>query len=289
MTDLANRGLVARAERLDRAVAAVHKRFAPLFPGGEIQETGRAIWTLSATPLLVANGVIRYDARDFDGPDSDRDLDSCLAVLSTYDVPWRFSAWEHLGADRLLPRLIARGLIGKGRAPALWLDLQPGAHPTATTTTTPTTPGTNAGTTTSSVDDGIQVRPAVKASDHRLWVQIFTEVFKIPGEYAAVFELIVGKSHTFSAVAYVDGRPAGCLSLAIEDGIAVVDNVGVLPAFRRRGVGRHLMEAAHEAAATRGAKACVVVASPAGAAVCARLGYQVVTSVTHLMPAAQAS
>jgi len=272
MTDLDNRGLVARAERLDRAVAAVQTRFAPLFPGGEIQETGRAIWTLSATPLLVANGVIRYDARDFDGPDSDRDLDSCLAVLSTYDVPWRFSAWEHLGAVRLLPRLISRGLIGKGRAPALWLDLQPGTHPTT-------------GTTTGTVDDGIQVRPAVEASDHRLWVQIFIEVFKIPGEYAAVFELIVGKSHTFSAVAYVDGRPAGCLSLAMQDGIAVVDNVCVLPGFRRRGLGLRLLEAAHDAAATRGAKACVVVASPAGSKICARLGYQVVTSVTHLMPA----
>jgi len=101
MTDLARRGLAARADRLDRAVAAVQTRLAPLFPGGEIQDTGRALWTLSATPLLVVNGVIRYDARDFDGPECERDLDSCLAVLSTYDVPWRFSAWEHLGADLL--------------------------------------------------------------------------------------------------------------------------------------------------------------------------------------------
>ena len=68
MTDLANRGLLGRAERLDRAVATMQTRFTPMFPGGEIQETGRAIWTLTATPLLVANGVIRYDARDFHGP-----------------------------------------------------------------------------------------------------------------------------------------------------------------------------------------------------------------------------
>lgn len=72
MTDLARRGLVARAERLDRAVVAVQTRLAPLFPGGEIQDTGRALWTLSATPLPVVNGVIRYDARDFGGPESDR-------------------------------------------------------------------------------------------------------------------------------------------------------------------------------------------------------------------------
>ena len=238
-----------------------------MFPGGEIQETGRALWTLSATPLLVVNGVIRYDARDFDGPECERDLDSCLAVLSTYDVPWRFSAWEHLGADLLMPKLIARGLIGTGRAPAMWLDVR--------------TPLPN----TADDDHGIEVRPAVTASDHHVWAEIFIKVFKIPKEYADVFALIIGQSHSFSAVAFADGRPVGCMSIAMEDGLAVVDNVGVLPSARRGGVGRRLLVAAHEAAAARGARACVVVANPAGAAICARLGYQVVTSVTHMRPA----
>lgn len=268
MTDLAYRGLVARAERLDRAVAAVQTKIAPMFPGGEIQETGRALWTLSATPLRVVNGVIRYDARDFDGPESERDLDSCLAVLSTYDVPWRFSAWEHLGADRLMPKLIARGLIDTGRAQAMWLDAR---------TPVPEAPG----------DDGITIRPAVNPSDHHAWTEVLVKVFKIPSEYAHVFEAIVGQSHSFSAVAYADGAPVGCLSIAIEDGLAVVDNVGVLPSARRRGVGRRLLEAAQQAAAARGAKACVVVANQAGSAICARLGYHQVTSVTHLRPAPQ--
>jgi len=236
-----------------------------MFPGGEIQETGRAIWTLTATPLLVANGVIRYDARDFHGPQSERELDSCLAVLSTYDVPWRFCAWEHLGADLLVPRLVARGLIRKDSASAMWLDVRTPAP-------------------TIAHEDGIKIRPAVHASDHYLWTQIFTAVFGIPSEYEDVFELIVAKSHSFSAIAYADGQPVGCLSMAIEDSLAVVDNLGVLPSFRRRGVGRRLLEAAHAAAAVRGVRACVVVATPAGSGICARLGYEVVTSVTHLMP-----
>ena len=265
MTDLARRGLVARAERLDRAVVAVQTRLAPLFPGGEIQDTGRALWTLSATPLPVVNGVIRYDARDFGGPESERYLDSCLAVLSTYDVPWRISAWEHLGAELLMPQLIARGLIGTRRAPAMWLDVPTRAPRTAD-------------------ENDIEIRPAANPSHHHLWTQIFIKVFGIPSEYADVFELIVGQSHSFSAVALAAGRPAGCMSMAIQDDLAVVDNIGVLPSFRRRGIGRRLLEAAHEAAAARGAKACVVVANPAGSGICARLGYHVVTCVTHLMP-----
>jgi GNAT superfamily N-acetyltransferase len=236
-----------------------------MFPGGEIQEAGRALWTLSATPLRVVNGVIRYDATDFDGPESERDLDSCLAVLSTYDVPWRFSAWEHLGADRLMPKLIARGLVDTGRARAMWIDVRAPLPEAA-------------------CDDIITIRPALNASDHHLWTEILVKVYKIPSEYAHVFEAIVGQSHSFSAVAFADGVPVGCLSIAIEDDLAVVDNVGVLPSARRRGVGRRLLEAAQEAASAGGAKACVVVANQAGSVICAQLGYHEVTSVTHLRP-----
>ena len=59
----------------------------------------RSVARLSMTTRLVANGVIRYDATDFHGPDSERDLDNCLAVLSTYDVPWRFSEVARSGAS----------------------------------------------------------------------------------------------------------------------------------------------------------------------------------------------
>ena len=266
MTNLAAKGLGARATRLDRAVAAVQTRFAPMFPGGEIQDTGRAIWTLSTTPLLAVNGVIRYDATDFHGAGSERDLDSCLAVLSTYDVPWRFSAWEHLGAKVLVPQLVARGMVGTVCAPAMWLDLRVRVLPTV-------------------VEDGIEIRSARSSSDHHVWTEIFTSVFEIPGEYADVFEAMVAKADSFSAVAYAHGRPVGCLSMEIENGVAVVDNVGVLPSARRREVGRRLLKAAQEAAASRGAKACVVVANPAGSGVCEQLGYHAVTSVTYLVPA----
>lgn len=266
MTHRATRGLGARAERLDRAVAAVQTRCAPMFPGGEIQDAGRAIWTLSSTPLLVANGVIRYDATDFHGPDSERDLDNCLAVLSTYDVPWRFSAWEHLGAEVLVPHLIARGMIGTDSAQAMWLDLRGRAQATAG-------------------EDGIDVRPANTASYHQVWTEIFTTVFGIPSNYADVFEQMVARADSYGLVAYANDRPVGCLSIEMEQGLAVVDNIGVLPSARRRGVGGRLLEAAHDLAAARGAKASVVVATPAGSGVCTRLGYHAVTSVEYLTPA----
>jgi len=70
--------------------------------------------------------------------------------------------------------------------------------------------------------------------------------------------------------------------LAIEEGLAFVQNVGVLPSARHLGVGRRLLLAAHEAALARGARACVTLSTPGGSGVCARLGHHAVTSVTYL-------
>lgn len=268
VADLAGRRLGTRPWRVDRAVTAVQTRFALLLPDGESLDAGRAIWTLSSTPLLVANGVIRYDATDFHGPDSERDLDNCLAVLSTYDVPWRFSAWEHLGADLLVPQLVARGMTGTSRAEAMWLDLR-------------SRPELGAD------NNGIDVRPAKTPSYHHAWTQIFTSVFGTPSNYCDVFEQMVARADSYGFVAYADGRPVGCISMELERGMAVVKDIGVLPFARRRGVGRHLLEAANTEAAMRGATASVVVANSAGSALCTRLGYRAVTSVTYLTPAAQ--
>jgi len=243
---------------------------APLFPGGEVQDVGHAIWTMTTTPLLFANGVIRYDATDFEGPRSELELDNCLAAVATYDVPWRFSAWDHLGAEALVPRLLARGMIEAGSDQAMWLDL-PGAV------------RAEAGA------DGVDVRAATEACERQMWTRIFLEVFGISWEYAEMFERIAARPHSRSLVAYSDGRPVGCMSMAIEEGLTVAYNVGVLPSERRRGVGRSLLLAAHRGAATRGSRACVVVVSRAGTDVCLRLGYHPGTRVTYLMPPPPAS
>lgn len=264
MLDLASR-VTTRAERIDRAVSSMHERFAPMLPGGEVQEVGHAVWAMSATPALLENGVIRYDARGFGGPASERDLDNCLAVLSTYDVPWRFSAWEHLGAEVLVPRLIARGMILDGTDYAMWLDL-PGA------------------TSASTGWDGIQVRPTTDASEYRAWATVFTAASGTPSRYAEPIELMVAEPQWLGLVARAGRRPVGCLTVAIEKDLAVVYNLVVLPWARRHGVGRRLLLAAHEAAAARGALACVVLATPEGAGLCARLGHRTATSVTYLLP-----
>ena len=276
MLELANR-VATRAQRIDRAVSSMHARFARMLPGGEVQEAGNAIWVMSATPSLFANGVIRYDARKFHGPASERELDNCLAVLSTYDVPWRFRAWTHLGADALVPRLTARGMIQARTDHAMWLDL-PGAVPA--NTKQPARTDQPARTSM----DGIDVRPATEAFGYRALAKICSRASGISSQHAGLVEQIVSMPQWLSLVALADRRPVGCLTLAFEEDLAVVHNVGILPSARRLGVGRRLLLAADEEAAARGMRACVVLASPEGSGVCARLGHHVVTGLTYLSP-----
>ena len=270
MLELANR-VATRAQRIDRAVSSMHARFARMLPGGEVQEAGNAIWVMSATPSPFANGVIRYDARNFHGPASERELDNCLAVLSTYDVPWRFRAWTHLGADALVPRLTSRGMIQGRTDHAMWMDL-PGAVLA------------DASQPANTSFDGIDVQPATDPSEYRAWTKIFTRASDISSQHAQLDEQVVAMPQWLSLVARANRRPVGCLTLAFEEDLAVVHNVGVLPSARRLGVGRRLLLAAHEEAAARGMRACVVLATPEGSGVCARLGHHAVTSVTYLMP-----
>ncbi len=243
----------------------MHARLVPLRPGGEIEEAGHAVWTMSATPLPFANGVIRYDARDFHGPDSERELDNCLTVMSTYNLPWQFSVWAHLGADLLMPRLAARGMTEAGSEHAMWLDLHDARREARG-------------------QGGIEVRLAAEESGFRAWAAIFTTVHGISSRYADLVEPLAAKPQWLHLVALANRRPVGCLTVEIEEDLAVVFNAGVLRSARRRGVGRRLLQAAHETAAARGAHACVALATPEGAGVCAGLGHRAVTSVTYLVP-----
>ena len=67
-----------------------------------------------------------------------------------------------------------------------------------------------------------------------------------PGRWAVMDRVVVPKR---PLLARVDDRPAGTAFVAVDDAIALVHAVEVLPAFRRRGVARVLMRAAARFAA----------------------------------------
>ena len=77
-----------------------------------------------------------------------------------------------------------------------------------------------------------------------------------PARWAVMDRVVVPKR---LLLARVDGRPAGTAFVAADEAVSMVHTVEVLPAFRRRGVARVLMQAAARFAARSGADFLLLV------------------------------
>jgi GNAT superfamily N-acetyltransferase len=251
-----------RERRLDAVLTMVQSRLLPLLPGGVVHHTGQALWAMSATTLPGSNGVLRYDARCFRGPDSERELDTCLAVMSTSDLPWTFNVWDHLGGDILRAQLERRGFVAGSASTAVWLDLR--------ATVPVPSPGPS-----------VQLRRVVTARDVRDWAEVHGDVFGTP---CAALAEVVRHPSSAALVAVLDGAPVGVVSTARADGVAVLFHCGVLPGARGQGIGRLLVESACAEARASGIRACVAVASEAAMPLARSLGAVATSRVTRMVP-----
>ena len=148
-----------RASRADAVLTMVQSRLHPPAAWRQSSRTPAGPVGLSPTPYPGSSGVLRYDARGFAGPDSERELDTCLAVMSTSDAPWTFSVWDHLGGEVLRAQLERRGfVVVSASTRRVWLDLP------ATVPVPRPAPGA-------------QLRRVVTARDGRDWAAVHGQVF----------------------------------------------------------------------------------------------------------------
>ena len=128
----------------------------------------------------------------------------------------------------------------------------------------------------------VELQPASDLSDEEL-AALFTasyEGYLVPFavDVAALRTLIetCDLDRAASVVAVRDGERVGLANLALRGADAWVAGVGVVPAERRRGTGRRLMEALHENARSRGVERVwleVIVGNAGAIALYERLGY----------------
>ena len=196
----------------------VQSRLIPLLPDGSVQDAGRATWSLTSVPYPGGSGVLRYDARGFAGPESERELDTCLAVMSTSDAPWTVKVWDHLGGD------VLRSAAGGARLPR---PVEPPGGLAG-----PLGPGPRAAR-----PPDAQVREVGSAQDLRDWAAVHGRALDVPPAARAVLTAAPRTPSSVSLLAVVGGRPCGVLSLASADGVAVLYHLGVLPGARRQGLG----------------------------------------------------
>lgn len=128
----------------------------------------------------------------------------------------------------------------------------------------------------------IELRPASDLSDEEL-AALFTRAYE---GYLVPFAVDAGAlraltetcdlDRTASVVAVRDGERVGLANLALRGADAWVGGVGVVPAERRRGTGRRLMEALHQKARSRGVERIwleVIVDNTGAIALYDELGY----------------
>ncbi|MGZ4601099.1 MAG: GNAT family N-acetyltransferase [Oryzihumus sp.] len=250
-----------RTARLDRALADAHARTVASLPGGEVHHLGPALLTGSRTTLRSMNGVFAFDARAFNTLQDERQLDACLAIVSTYDVPWSFNAWAHLGGPVLVEQLAHRGLVAAGEATAMWRDLVPRKVTGA----------------------GYRIEVVRRPTAAREWARTLIEVFAMDPALEPVLAGLAVRPDEPALVARVGGQPVGAVAVLGADDVSELGFLAVRRAWRGRGLGRRLAHAAEELAARRGSSAVVTLAPPGGRPLFTSLGYAPVSTVTFMV------
>lgn len=250
-----------RTARLDRALADAHARTVASLPGGEVHHLGPALLTGSRTTLRSMNGVFTFDARTFNTLQDERQLDACLAIVSTYDVPWSFNAWAHLGGSVLVDQLVSRGLVVAGEATAMWRDLVPRKVTGA----------------------GYRIEVVRRPAAARDWARTLIEVFAMDPALEPVLAALAARADEPALLARVDGEPVGAVAVLGADDVSELGFLAVRRAWRGRGLGRRLAHAAEELAARRGSSAVVALAPPTGRPLFTSLGYTPASSVTFMV------
>ena len=90
-------------------------------------------------------------------------------------------------------------------------------------------------------------------------------------------------------VARRDDQPVATAMVYESDGVASLQWVGTVPAARGTGLGALVTVAVTNLAFARGASSCSLQASPMGASVYRRLGYETVVPLRGVRPLAHAS
>lgn len=266
-----------RTARLDRALADTHARTVIGLPGGEVHRLGPALLTGCRLALRSMNGVFLYDARGFTTLHDERRLDACLAVASTFDVPWSFNAWEHLGGQVLVEQLSRRGLVVGGSATAMWLDLPPtgcGARGRV-----------DAMVGTPPPDPSWRVEAVTTTQDATPWARTLLEVFSLDPAMEPALTTLAAHPQGPALLGRLHGIPVAAAAALASSDVVEIGFVAVRSEWRGRGFGDAMVRAAEETAAAQGFSACVAMVTPAGMPLFQARGYVPVSAVTFMVPA----
>jgi ribosomal protein S18 acetylase RimI-like enzyme len=134
----------------------------------------------------------------------------------------------------------------------------------------------------------MQVRPATRADVDavlELWAQARSAAASTPDDVEAVVRLLEDGDGAL-IVAEADGRVVGAIVAGWDGWRGNVYRLAVLPAYRRRGIGRRLVEAGHDSLRAKGARrvtALVAHAEEEAIALWRAAGYELDEDMSRLV------
>lgn len=138
------------------------------------------------------------------------------------------------------------------------------------------------------VGDHVDIRPVTSTADPRLWQatsalgwQHGTSDARRASDAFAAAAYASDDEHMVVALDSTDGRPLGCASMTVRDGVAVLGGMSTLPSERRRGVQAALLQHRLARAHRLGCDLAITTALAGGASErnLRRHGFQPVTTI----------
>jgi GNAT superfamily N-acetyltransferase len=245
--------VVAPEDDLTAAIAANFLAWIPLFehlPGATVERLHGCVRWTSPSPLPFLNGVAGWPDRDEGAA-----VDEILAPFDAGSIPL---LWVAMPGQDAAPTLGARG-FGIGSPPGMAMDL--------------------AGLPRSEPLPRVAIRTVdgdATALRDAFGIALVTN--GLPAEatepVCAAYGAFAGNDGVRTYLATVEGEPAAASTLWCAAGVAGLYNVGTLPAYRGRGLGRAVSIAALADGRALGYRVGVLQASDLGRPVYARIGFQ---------------
>lgn len=119
------------------------------------------------------------------------------------------------------------------------------------------------------------VRPVETERDLAAWEEIWTGEAPNPATLRALASAGLGANRTVHhLLAEVDGVAVGCGAAVVAGRTLAVEHIVTVASHRRRGIGSQLTEAALAVGRSHGARHAILTASPDGAGIYERLGFE---------------
>ncbi len=226
--------------------------------GGEVHTSPDCTWMTCAYDLAYFNGVLKSRLPDTLAAETIIRLTTTFAGLRR-----RMSWWvtESSHPANLGALLESSGFFPAWSDVGMALELDKALPP-------PTMPA------------DVTIAPVSDDRKLAVWCRTMAAAFDLRHGYRSAYERMLQSvalaNHPLGPfyLARRDGQPIGTSVLYMLGEIAVINEVGVIPSARQQGIGAALTLAALQAARARGARVAVLGASPAGAPVYRRLGFQ---------------